>query len=132
MLTRNKVALFHAGPLAMYVRKTANMLNPIREYIPELAVPMTKGIEAPDGCATTRAGAPYSVIWVTGRPTVFRKTYEIWELRVATVVPAMETISEGGGVKKKRNPMGNARTRNVLVLNSNSMRPAVKMGRERR
>lgn len=82
------------------------MLNPIMEYIPELAVPMTKGIEAPDGCATTRAGAPYSVIWVTGRPTVFRKTYEIWELRVATVVPAMETISEGGGVKKKEECYG--------------------------
>ena len=43
----------------------------------------------------------------------------------------METISEGGGVKKKRNVRGNARTRNVLVLNSNKMRPAVKMGRER-
>ena len=130
MLIRNSVPLFHAGPLAMYVRKTTNMLNPNREYIPELAAPMTKGIEAPDGFATTRAGAPYSVIWLTGRPTVFRKTYEIWELRVATVVPVMETISEGGGVKKKRNPIGKARTRNVLVLNSNRMSPAVKMGRE--
>ena len=107
------------------------MLNPIKEYIPELAAPMTKGIEVPDGCATTRAGAPYSVIRLTGRPTVFRNTYEIWELKVATVVPTMETISEGGGVKKKRNPIGKARTRNVLVLNNIKMSPAVKMGRER-
>jgi len=48
---------FRAGPLAMYMRKVANTVKPMREYMPELASPITKGVELPDGSVTTRAGA---------------------------------------------------------------------------
>lgn len=110
--------------------KAAYVLNPIMECMPELAVPTTNRIVDPDGSVTTRAGAPYSIIWLTGRPIVLRMLYETSELRVARFAAAMEMISEGGGVRNKRNAIGKASTRNTFVLNTIRTSPAMKTGRE--
>jgi len=130
MLAISTVAFFQVGPLATYMVKIANMLNPIMECMPELAMPTTNDIWEPDGSVIARAGAPYSAIWVTGNPIVLRMLYEISELRVATPAPAIETISVGGGVRSRRNVIGKARTLSVFVLNIIRMSPEVKMGRE--
>jgi len=66
------VAFFQMGPLARYMIKVAKMMKPITECMPELATPTTNETLEPDGSVTTRAGAPYSMIWVTGMPRVLR------------------------------------------------------------
>ena len=72
MLAISIVVFFQVGPLAMYMMKIAKMLNPIMECMPELAMPTTNDTWEPDGSVTTRAGAPYSDIWVTGKPIALR------------------------------------------------------------
>ena len=49
---------------------------------------------------------------------------------VDKVAPAAYMISSGGGVRKRRNVMGKAKTLSVFVLNNMRTSPAVKRGRE--
>jgi len=69
---RNIVAFLQAAPLAMYATKTAKIVNPMREYMPEHAISMANVNGGLSGLLRIIRGTPYCVPRVTGSPEALR------------------------------------------------------------
>jgi len=69
---RNAVTLFQVAPLAMYATKTAKIVNPMREYIPEHAISMANVNGGLWGLLRIIRGASNWVTIFTGSPKALR------------------------------------------------------------
>ncbi len=70
--TRNTIGFFQTDPLAIYVTKTANTVNPMREYIPEHGISMANVNGELSGLLRIIKGDSYWVPKVTGSPETLR------------------------------------------------------------
>ena len=127
---RKIIDFFEMVPLAIYVKNAAKMANPISEYMPAHAMSIANAGARISELSRSMTGAPYSVVRLTGRPSVLRIVYTASELNVARVVPAVYTAWMGGGIRNSKKAKGKARVRRVCVLNIIRMVPAMKSGRE--